>query len=107
MSEEQWTPGPWEKEWNGYYFEIKNVGNIHSLASINSAWGSDCGPGTQEGNANLIAAAPKLYNALKAAMEFIDANVGDPDLTGEMVEAWSRLQDAKPHEALAKARGES
>lgn len=109
MSEEKWTQGEWEKDRN----------NCHagSIATIQHCLGSDWveiwsrdWPATeeeQEANADLMLAAPKLYNALKAAMEFIDANVGDPDLTGEMVEAWSRLQDAKPHEALADARGES
>jgi hypothetical protein len=58
-----------------------------------------------EPNARLIAAAPDLLAALKAAMAFIKANVADPDITEEMASAWVTLLDAKPHAAIAKAEG--
>lgn len=106
MSEEKWTQGEWRVSTGIGYCAIrtgcmdeKTGGVIADMRLVDGYYNPF--------DAHLISSSPKLYNALKAAMEFIDANVGDPDLTDEMVEAWSRLQDANPHEALAKARGES
>ena len=56
--------------------------------------------------ARLIAAAPELLAALKAAMDFIDdVSVADQDITDETRRAWDALQKVNPRAAIAKAEG--
>ena len=110
MSETKFTPGPWTQQWNGYFFDISQEGNPFDLASVNSAWDEQCGPGTQEGNAHLIAAAPELYEALAAFERVVDLwlpadSEVDVEHYGE-AEALAGLRRTMV-DALAKARGQS
>lgn len=70
MNEFKGTPGPWEVEDNGYFYDINavrgTVGNVCSSIS----WfdnGEHRGP-VAMANAQLIAAAPELLEALQIIM---------------------------------------
>ena len=107
-----WTPGPWEflaNEWNtgGISESAITEHRSHSRGSIvaprraESPWfiaTMENAP-EQEANACLIAAAPKLYEALEAIAALDD---------GDCSFAWTHapLFDAA-HAALEKARGEA
>ncbi len=95
-----WTPGPWSidrhpamatgSEW---HIEACGTPNRASLARVYSLYCD--GGGERRANANLIAAAPELYNACiqsRKFWEFWDDDCG-----------MARILDA----ALAKARGET
>ena len=102
----KWTPGPWASDYldqngqrvvSGQHIEICTCWH-HSVGSIEKE---------MEANAHLIAAAPDLYAALEAAMAFIESHVGDPDITDVMIRNYRTLQDLRPRDVLAKARGET
>jgi len=65
MSNSSYTPGPWIAVHNGHYIDIKTEHMVHSLAStqVNEYLGID--DGVEKANANLIAAAPELLEALQ------------------------------------------
>jgi len=88
-NETKWTPGPWVIGHKGIH-EGKNprsnqIVNKPSVRSSNSL--------DYYLNANLIAAAPELYEALKACAECLDIKEGSEPFDSAM-------------SALAKARGE-
>lgn len=93
-SETKFTPGPWAIEEDDGYFDI--MAPCRSWLVVGSE-GIDC-----IHNANLIASAPKLYEALAAAREYIMSEAAqrnyDPPVPSELVAAMDT--------ALASARGE-
>jgi hypothetical protein len=100
------TPGPWFVAPRN---EVNSAGhNIAMIADLD--WGQyrdaeDNGEAEFEANARLIAAAPDLLEALKAAMAFLDENVADPDITAGMAQAYIKLRDINPKAIIAKAEG--
>lgn len=95
MSETKFTSGPWHREG----FEIKAVrGTITRIPTPQNGGVFDC-----NANARLIAAAPDLYTACAAFLEY-DANPDYSDVT-MMLDYADAIALAKA--AIAKARGES
>ena len=94
-NETKWTPGAWHVE----RYKEPYTSSLDTYIVVSSAGliVAKCGTGDFEmpDNANLIAAAPELYEALKLAdAEFSGANIDILAL------------ERKIHAALAKARGE-
>ena len=106
MSDTKFTPGPWRYDrTNG-----SPTTGEHMIAGAKPGYLAevrDCGSGDVRANTHLIAAAPDLYAALDAAMAFIESHVADPDITDVMIRNYRTLQDLRPRDALAKARGET
>jgi len=113
----KWTPGPWAME-----TVRTSCGTCHRIgpfprpayASKPEGWAcvyDDYPPGVGSpdllANSRLMAAAPDLYAALDAAMAFIESHVADPDITDVMIRNYRTLQDLRPRDVLAKARGET
>lgn len=76
---EKWTPGPWSTKWSKY---LENTFIVQAGAPSNrvlaSFDGDGDGPDAQSlADAHLIAAAPDLYDALKAYIA-ADDNTGNP-----------------------------
>ena len=99
---EKFTKGPWEWVWlwaddGAKYIDIENS-NFEEIIGQNGLYSED--------DASLITAAPDLYEALKAALKYIEESPCDPDIYPEQFEAWDKLQELKPKDVLAKARGE-
>jgi hypothetical protein len=65
MSETRFRPGPWRVEAENGYFDI--VTEYGGWAIVGSEGCED------EANANLIAAAPRLFNAMMALIEECNA----------------------------------
>ena len=82
-TETKWTPGPWSP-YHGGDTNLWWIVYDHEGCELGSGDG-----GFDEGDANLIAAAPELYEALEALLEYRDK--------------WAV---EKARAALAKARGE-
>lgn len=97
MSEPKFTPGPWHVEIVRYVCYICNEVGPHALTFDGSHFGTD----SDIANANLIAAAPDMYDMLQSVLDecaICDPNFhypGDCDLRGQ-IEA-----------VLKKARGEA
>ena len=68
MSENIFTPGPWEVRQHGNLatFSIVSKNGDHTLAVVGVSPGY-IQPAEDEGNARLIAAAPDMFDALKNA----------------------------------------
>ena len=110
MSEPKWTPGPWSvdvlmhSDPNGDdYPSAVEVGSDSGLHIC----GHDLGYNDDVdiaiiANAHLIAAAPDMAEALKAAIAISDRNVGDGGRTDECQQVYDQCAAA-----LAKARGEA
>ena len=108
-AETKWTPGPWEADGPlkpGPAYRIRNV------------WGLVCYVGDpvtasyDRANANLIAAAPELYEALEGLVSIIDRagllNLSNGVQLGQT--SWLvKASGAREYglKILAKARGES
>jgi len=88
----KWTPGPWVAYLGNKYMHVKSVDGSYVM----EAQSTHGGIVRQHADANLIAAAPELYEALK------DIITQYPLIHGEPVPAWIRNGAA----ALKKARGE-
>lgn len=106
MSDPKWTPGPWqagldpnERAWNVYGAddsEYADAGDLHIVASY-----------CTEANARLIAAAPRMYQALELCAENMKAVLRA--LRGEdMADAETYLAEVIgiARGAQAEARGE-
>ena len=104
----QFTPGPWKLEYDDDDFAgtftlcmataIKNRGMYnanHLIDLYEGVWDDDIDFAETRANAQLISAAPELYEALKAISEDVDLAL-DSDS--------ANLQRARA--ALARARGE-
>lgn len=97
MNEFKGTPGPWEVEDNGYFYDINAVrGTVGNVCSSASWFDNDehRGP-VAMANAQLIAAAPELLEALEMLVVFTTP-------TKRNATALS-----KAYAAIAKALGES
>ena len=100
MSETKFTPGPWRYEYeDGYCGELigANGGMICTFTDE-----------PNEANANLIAAAPDLYEALKEVLLAERLGTRPPETAMQAEEKLDRIKHAviKAEAALAKARGE-
>lgn len=95
MTDTKFTPGPWKAS--------AEIGNDNFSASIYGPAGdydalliARCDQnGSHPADTHLIAAAPELYGALRAALRFIDASPADP----------ARFLTNQIECALAKAEG--
>lgn len=103
MNEPTHTPGPWmeclgriDGEAYGFHISSKKHGSIYPIAQSVSGDGSFAPytPKEYEGNAKLMAAAPDLLNACKAALEVL--NLVSPGLKHDVLE-----------NAIEKAEGRS
>lgn len=99
MSEEKFTPGDWgvedyreNDEWNGTDYAVFEKDKGYLVASI-----ENCSLEEQEANANLIAAAPKMYQMLKYLADGIRWGG---------IEHTSRSLADEIEKVLKKARGE-
>ena len=75
MSNTQFTPGPWYVRGDNDY-AVRNIKNLEGtiICSFNRHTLSNMARGIKrEANANLIAAAPDMYNALQAIANRIDS----------------------------------
>jgi hypothetical protein len=100
VSEPKWTKGPWyvrteDDDWGCDTF-VETMDDV--LFDVRPAKG----PSWQVANARLIAAAPDMAEALKAAIAISDRNVGDGGRTDECQQVYDQCAAA-----LAKARGEA
>ena len=92
------TPGPWsyggsvEQVWGGV---IESCG--YHVASAHGKNDDEC-----KANAHLIAAAPEMLEALKAAIANSDANIGPYGRTSEAQAVYDQVSDA-----IDKAEGRS
>ena len=105
---EKFTPGPWYadkygKIWRNvpsdlYEYGGKIAGDM-PLALVNRGWyEKDETPYPQQANANLIAAAPDMYEALECAC--------DKYCIGYAGDSLVKCEDCVINKALRKARGE-
>lgn len=103
MSETKFTPGPWRVEYESGDWYVQDENRTVTIADCTS-WGQHTdmaeppsGVGECEANANLIASAPFLYEALRTLLADIPAKRDwlNPDT--------ERFANA----ALKKARGEA
>ncbi len=89
------TKGPWKAQRRHGTRRIYDIGvSCYTLASARN-----------ENNANLIAAAPELLEALEAALGYIDECPVDPDIYPEQWQAWEKLQSLNAKSLIAKAKG--
>ena len=98
----KWTPGPWKAEdrsvqygdglWNGV------VDKRGMLICLMGMQGQD-----QAANADLVAAAPELYDALEAILARYQKHVS---ITWGGEAEVARMLELQMRSALAKARGE-
>lgn len=87
MSEYKYTPGPWEASGNGVHkFQSKHYG-----ACVAVTHGDQ-----RHANAKLIAAAPDLLDACKAAAEWIDHR-GNP-IWRQLIAAITKAELREPIE---------
>lgn len=87
----KWTPGRWIAHWEG---PVRRQALSHRLRTEDSIPIADVYGG--DANANLIAAAPELYDALDRAKRLLE----------EYAPGCPKTEIASLGEALAKARGE-
>ena len=90
MTEPKFTPAPWFITANK--LNVKNV-NLDKLICFTS---NETTYNESEANANLIAAAPDLYEALVGVLKLWDATIGSEE---------DAIKQAR--KAIAKARGET
>ena len=109
MTETKWTPGPWRYSFeDGDDWGTVRAGQRWICQASNPAvkWEDlptyrEANTDPHQANAQLIAAAPDLYEALEMAAEALDKfSVGDDDLVTEAPILAARA-------ALKKARGET
>lgn len=112
MSEAKFTPGPWEVCDPGDYGDFDGesrvvLGNDMRIAVVH--WHEGDYRAENDANANLIAASPDLYDALREAKGLADMAVMSDDGDGTPSDDQSSLEQlrAKIDAALAKAEGRS
>lgn len=96
MSDVKWTPGPWHADTAGRPM-VARVGDFHIRSDSEHP-----SVQTERPDANLIAAAPELYEALKAIVNKTSRGL---DLGMKVADLWDEIIEAE--RAMAKARGES
>lgn len=105
MKEFKGTPGPWEVEDHGHFYDINagraTVGNVCS--SIMWFDNGDHRGAVAMANANLIAAAPELLEALQNMVGAYDNPIARRKLPGSFNQ--EAIESAR--DAIAKAMGES
>ena len=94
-NETKWTPGPWGKHHNGCYWDV----GVKQECSVIQIHPSTCIGVQMEADANLIAAAPELYDALDGLLSEL-GSTSEIDLF-----SWG-ISTNEARAALAKARGE-
>jgi hypothetical protein len=104
----KYTPGPWEAENNGQFWEIVPKNRVsaqpYRIGDVCASDPENPNSGIQEANARLIAAAPELLEAL---LELDEAycRAGTNLTRSERAEDRRRLMKARA--AVAKATGEA
>jgi len=93
MSETKWTPGPWSV--GPVQRSVRII--VHESGTVARVHGSS--QSTMDEDAQLIAAAPDLYEAAKDAEALLRSIEGQNALADELL--------ARVRAALAKARGET
>lgn len=97
MGETKFTPAPWGLDVGCCPGDFDKYWQVHDGHDA-IACSSNCTAGNREANARLIAAAPELYEALSACLNYIE------NTESELGISLSSGQSARA--ALAKARGE-
>lgn len=92
MSERKWTPGPWRVERDEY----SGIEKYGVYASDETPVVSHFTAIEDEPDSHIIAAAPDLYDALQAMVDYCNAECGSKIYPGHQA-----------NQALAKARGET
>lgn len=107
MTKPTFTPGPWKVEEDGDESVVVGTSPVSSpiVAWVNTTKGTETQPGccgNPEANANLIAAAPELYEALETLLKH---HSGPQPVDNEAFETVAKdVEQARA--VLAKARGE-
>jgi len=108
----KYTPGPW-LVYNDMGIAAHKGIDSHSgksivLVGIGGSYGGVRGATKEEAEANarLIACAPELLEALKAAIDYINNCPCDPDIFPKQLKAWDKLSSIQPMKLIAKAGGE-
>ena len=103
------TPGPWDADW--WYWVIRDLHNQPAFErGEKDGHGYPGFDGDNTANANLIAAAPDLYEALDEVRVHIAADIENEERRDEPNEqrlALFKRRLAMADTALARARGES
>ena len=104
----KFTPGPWRTACSPGYIIVDNGSKPSTV--IAHAWSIDIHvPDEWKANARLIAAAPKLYEALNKAKQLAsiatDWNLTEVEIDGEMVSVYDLLREFKAALALADGDG--
>lgn len=91
MEQPKHTPGPWSADWddNGQWYI-----NVGGLSVSGNALRGDNGECVESANAQLIAAAPDLFDTLKALVHQIDLGKAVDD-HGHELKNLKALNDAK------------
>lgn len=113
MSDFKGTPGPWSCAYNGYFFDIKPKGSCQDLAITHANEHIGIDKVIEEANANLIAAAPELLEALQLfADEEVMAQLNGSEFVDPVDdEEWVKFRFVakdfrKAAAAIAKALGQ-
>jgi len=100
VSEKKWTPGPWSIRDGGHSHKFGVIAAEDMRGQVNSHI-LVCEAGDED-DANLIAAAPELYEAIENLLGAIDTPIARRKLGDDFTsQAISEARDA-----LARARGE-
>lgn len=100
MTEPKFTKGPWGLDVG---FESSRPGDFDEYWQVHDghdaiACSANCYAGNREANAHLIAAAPDLYEALQACLNFMENTESELGFSLESAD--------QARATLAKARGE-
>lgn len=93
-NETKWTPGPWGIDWNVSRLDVFNSDGGTLVSTLRRSTRSNDIDNVVQANARLIAAAPELYEALRAILAEWQYYAPDHPLVDKALDV------------LAKARGE-
>lgn len=90
------TPGPWEVEDNGFFYDINAVrGTVGNVCSSANWFDNDEHRGPVAlANAQLIATAPELLEALQEMVGSLGVMVSDPAHCPEIIKARAAINKA-------------
>lgn len=91
----KWTQGPWLSGYSDTHYPNKAVWADGGMAGASQVCVMTDDFSARDANAHLIAAAPDLYEALQAMVDYCNAECGSKIYPGHQA-----------NKALAKARGE-